>query len=88
MFIGLFVLLFQVYKLVRFYQPDSEDQYLTTRATLTVFSESQPLFPYSELMWYGAAIVAFLLLFGTFGVGLRCFSDFDQGLKSSKTLCE
>lgn len=30
------------------------------------------------------AIVAFLLLFATFGVGLRCFSDFDQGLAPAK----
>lgn len=29
-------------------------------------------------------IVAFILLFATFVVGLRCFSDFDQGLQSSK----
>ncbi|KXN82100.1 UPF0658 Golgi apparatus membrane protein C23H3.04 [Leucoagaricus sp. SymC.cos] len=57
-----------LYKLVRFYQPDSRDQYLTTRATLTVFT-----------------IVAFILLFATFAVGLRCFSDFDQGLRISKT---
>lgn len=28
-----------VYKLVRFYEPESEAQYETTRATLTVFSE-------------------------------------------------
>jgi hypothetical protein len=28
-----------VYKLVRFYEPDSEGQYVTTRATLTLFSE-------------------------------------------------
>jgi hypothetical protein len=32
-----------------------------------------------------AAIVAFLLLFATFAVGLRCFADFDKGLQSSKT---
>ncbi|KIK59908.1 hypothetical protein GYMLUDRAFT_168967 [Collybiopsis luxurians FD-317 M1] len=56
-----------VYKLVRFYEPASRDQYITTRATLTVFT-----------------IVAFLLLFATFAVGLRCFSDFDRGLISSK----
>ncbi|KAJ3733019.1 hypothetical protein DFJ43DRAFT_272807 [Lentinula guzmanii] len=55
------------YKLVRFYEPSSRDQYNTTRATLTVFT-----------------IVAFLLLFGTFTVGLRCFSDFDRGLLPSK----
>ncbi|OCH95547.1 hypothetical protein OBBRIDRAFT_788096 [Obba rivulosa] len=55
------------YKLVRFYEPNSEGQYITTRATLTVFT-----------------IVAFLLLFATFVVGLRCFTDFDKGLLSSK----
>jgi len=56
-----------LYKLVRFYQPASEQQYLSTRATLTVFT-----------------IVAFLLLFATFAVGLRCFADFDRGLEASK----
>jgi hypothetical protein len=29
-------------------------------------------------------IIAFLLLLGTFGVGIRCFRDFDRGLLSSK----
>ncbi|KAF9464682.1 hypothetical protein BDZ94DRAFT_1215875 [Collybia nuda] len=58
---------FLVYKLIRFYQPSSREQYLSTRATLTIFT-----------------IVAFLLLFATFAVGLRCFSDFDRGLLSSK----
>jgi len=29
-------------------------------------------------------ILAFLLLFASFGVGLRCFSDFDRGLRESK----
>lgn len=29
-------------------------------------------------------IVAFLILFATFAVGLRCFSDFDRGLQPSK----
>ncbi|PPQ78101.1 hypothetical protein CVT25_015635 [Psilocybe cyanescens] len=57
-----------LYKLVRFYQPASRDQYLTTRATLTTFT-----------------IVAFILLLSTFAVGVRCFSDFDRGLQSSKT---
>jgi len=57
-----------LYKLVRFYEPSSRAQYLTTRATLTIFT-----------------IVAFLLLFATFGVGLRCFADFDRGLLASKT---
>ncbi|KAG6911516.1 hypothetical protein DXG01_014590 [Tephrocybe rancida] len=57
----------ELYKLVRFYQPASRDQYKTTRATLTTFT-----------------IVAFLLLFATFAVGLRCFADFDRGLLASK----
>ncbi|KAF5380827.1 hypothetical protein D9615_003942 [Tricholomella constricta] len=56
-----------LYKLVRFYQPSTQAQYETTRATLTVFT-----------------IVAFLLLFATFAVGLRCFADFDRGLQASK----
>ncbi|KAI5124554.1 hypothetical protein M0805_003076 [Coniferiporia weirii] len=56
-----------IYKLVRFYEPGSEAEYETTRATLTVFT-----------------IVAFLLLFATFAVGLRCFADFDKGLASAK----
>lgn len=29
--------------------------------------------------------MAFLLVFSSFGVGLRCFSDFDKGLKDAKT---
>jgi len=57
-----------VYKLVRFYDPASEAQYETTRATLTVFT-----------------IVSMLLLLATFGIGLRCFSDFGKGLYESKT---
>jgi hypothetical protein len=57
-----------VYKLVRFYEPSSDGEYITTRATLTVFT-----------------IVAMLLLLATFGVGLRCFSDFGKGLYESKT---
>ncbi|THH01435.1 hypothetical protein EW026_g1278 [Hermanssonia centrifuga] len=32
-----------IYKLVRFYEPDSREQYQTTRATLTVFSGSIPI---------------------------------------------
>ncbi|CCL99117.1 uncharacterized protein FIBRA_01131 [Fibroporia radiculosa] len=56
-----------VYKLVRFYEPSSSEQYLSTRATLTVFT-----------------IIASLLMFATFGVGVRCFHDFDKGLQNSK----
>ncbi|OSX65033.1 hypothetical protein POSPLADRAFT_1053822 [Postia placenta MAD-698-R-SB12] len=67
LFAQLVVMSSSVYKLVRFYAPSSEDQYITTRATLTVFT-----------------IVASLLLFATFGVGVRCFADFDKGLQSSK----
>lgn len=57
-----------IFKLVRFYEPSSEAQYETTRATLTVFT-----------------IVSILLLLATFGVGLKCFFDFDKGLYNSKT---
>jgi len=56
-----------IYKLVRFYQPSSEGEYVSTRATLTTFT-----------------IIAFLLLFATFAVGLRCFADFDKGLIEAK----
>lgn len=35
-------------------------------------------------MSFPTAIVAFLLLFATFAVGLRCFADFDRGLQASK----
>jgi hypothetical protein len=56
-----------IYKLVRFYEPDSRAQYQTTRVTLTVFT-----------------IVAFIILFATFVVGIRCFADFDKGLLASK----
>ncbi|KAL0946917.1 hypothetical protein HGRIS_013078 [Hohenbuehelia grisea] len=56
-----------IYKLVRFYQPASRDQYATTRASLTIFT-----------------LAAFLILFASFVVGLRCFSDFDRGLRDSK----
>ncbi|OSD01578.1 hypothetical protein PYCCODRAFT_1436186 [Trametes coccinea BRFM310] len=55
------------YKLVRFYEPASREQYQTVRATLTTFT-----------------IIAFLLLFATFAIGLRCFADFDKGLLKSK----
>ena len=75
-----------VYKLVRFYEPSSDGEYITTRATLTVFSE----FPLSSSLvnaidMFLKAIVAMLLLLATFGVGLRCFSDFGKGLYESKT---
>jgi len=56
-----------LFKLVRFYEPSTTQQYATTRATLTTFT-----------------LVAFVLLFGTFAVGLRCFADFDRGLQASK----
>ncbi|KAI0670445.1 hypothetical protein C8Q78DRAFT_125560 [Trametes maxima] len=55
------------FKLVRFYEPSSREQYQTVRATLTTFT-----------------IIAFLLLFSTFAIGLRCFADFDKGLLKSK----
>jgi len=57
-----------IYKLVRFYEPSSKEEYVSTRATLTFFT-----------------LIAFVLLFATFAVGLRCFSDFDKGLTQVKT---
>ncbi|KAH9854170.1 hypothetical protein C2E23DRAFT_819858 [Lenzites betulinus] len=56
-----------IFKLVRFYEPASKEQYETVRATLTTFT-----------------LIAFLLLFSTFAIGLRCFADFDKGLLKSK----
>ncbi|KAF7294949.1 SET domain-containing protein [Mycena indigotica] len=55
------------FKLVRIYAPSTKELYVTTRASLTIFT-----------------IVAFLLLFATFAVGLRCFSDFGRGLVTAK----
>lgn len=57
-----------IFKFVRYYSPQTEGQYESTRNTLTFFT-----------------VVAFLLVFSSFGVGLRCFSDFDKGLKDAKT---
>ena len=57
-----------VFKLVRYYEPSTSGQYLSTRATITTFT-----------------IIAFLLLLVSFGIGLRCFADFDKGLKEAKT---
>lgn len=56
-----------IYKLVRFYQPQNRELYLTVRASLTIFT-----------------IVAFLLIFASFGVGMKCLFDFDKGLAPSK----
>jgi hypothetical protein len=44
-----------------------------------------PLFPRLRSIHNARlAICAFLILFATFIVGLRCFKDFDKGLKPSK----
>lgn len=56
-----------LYKLVRFFEPASREQYATTRGSLTTFT-----------------ITAFLLLFTTFAVGVKCFADFNRGLAASK----
>lgn len=49
-------------------------------------SVSQALLTYYYLAKFAfpVAIAASLLLFATFGVGVRCFADFDKGLQSSK----
>jgi hypothetical protein len=62
----------------------NENPYISTRATLTIFSEYLP-FPFVSHLTLFTALSAFLLLFSTFAVGLRCFADFDRGLKESKT---
>ena len=58
------------------------------RATLTTFSASircQERVPSRRFRSNAsAAIIAFLLLFSTFAIGLRCFADFDKGLLKSK----
>ena len=79
-----------VYKLVRFYEPSSRAAYNATRATLTVFSAFLCIFlSYIVNQTHRhVAIIAFLLLLGTFGVGIRCFHDFDRGLQSSKVNCQ
>lgn len=53
-----------VYKLVRFYEPSSRDEYSTTRDTLTVFSKFSPWLGSWKVSNFCLAIVAFLLLFG------------------------
>ena len=73
-----------VYKLYRFYDPASEATYLSTRATLTTFSASLPHPRNLAHLCDPSAIVASLLLFATFGIGCKCFHDFDRGLQSSK----
>ena len=78
----------EVYKLVRFYEPSSQAQYQTTRATLTVFSAFMSFDMTADCLKKPVAIVAFILLIGTFAVGLRCFADFDRGLQTSKVNCK
>jgi len=56
-----------IFKLVRYYEPETRNQYSTTRATLTVIT-----------------IVAFLIDFTSFFIGIICFTDFDKGLRASK----
>ncbi|KAF8502564.1 hypothetical protein BU17DRAFT_101944 [Hysterangium stoloniferum] len=56
-----------IFKFVRYYSPQTADQYQSTRVTLSVFT-----------------VVAFLLVFASFAIGLRCFADFDKGLRQPK----
>jgi len=57
-----------IFKFVRYYSPQTEGQYTSTRVTLSVFT-----------------VVSFLLVFTSFAIGLRCFADFDKGLRNPKT---
>lgn len=76
-----------VYKLFRFYDPSSEAQYETTRATLTLFGGCPGPWRLVAVLTYELliVIVSILLLLTTFGVGLKCFSDFGKGLYEAKT---
>jgi len=56
-----------IFKFIRYYSPQTADQYQSTRNTLSVFT-----------------VVAFLLVFASFAIGLRCFADFDKGLRQPK----
>lgn len=84
------LIVFTVYKLVRYFQPfinNLPNPYVSTRASLTIFSECllAVIASYPNNLSPIPAIVALILLFATFAIGLRCFSDFDKGLKDSKT---
>ncbi|KAL1947786.1 hypothetical protein VTO73DRAFT_13510 [Trametes versicolor] len=51
-------------------------------AAESYFSEDQYITVRATLTTF--TIIAFLLLFATFAIGLRCFADFDKGLLKSK----
>ncbi|KAF8759694.1 hypothetical protein RHS01_01751, partial [Rhizoctonia solani] len=57
-----------LYKFSRLFIGQTRKQYVSTRATLATV----------------CAIIAFVMIFASFAVGLRCFADFDKGLKKSK----
>ncbi|KAF7970006.1 hypothetical protein HWV62_25368 [Athelia sp. TMB] len=59
-----------VYKLVRFYEP-----YTGRENPYETVRATLTVF----------TIAAFLLVFATFAIGLRCFADFDKGLVEAKT---
>ncbi|KZP12003.1 hypothetical protein FIBSPDRAFT_799656 [Athelia psychrophila] len=59
-----------LYKLVRFYQP-----YIDRPNPYQTVRATLTVF----------TIAAFLLLFATFAIGLRCFADFDKGLVEAKS---
>ena len=77
-----------VYKLVKFYQPGSSEEYISTRATLTVFSTHRIYPGRNQYSCFIPAIVAFLLLSASFAIGLKCYLDFGQGLVESKVNSE
>ncbi|KAF7966119.1 hypothetical protein HWV62_39982 [Athelia sp. TMB] len=62
-----------VYKLVRFYEP-----YTGRENPYETVRATLTVF----------TIAAFLLVFATFAIGLRCFADFDKGLVEAKTHSE
>jgi hypothetical protein len=77
-----------VYKLVKFYEPGSSEEYISTRVTLTVFSTHRIYCARHQYSCFILAIVAFLLLSASFAIGLKCYLDFDQGLVESKVNSE
>ncbi len=75
-----------IYKFVKMFVRGSRNEYVTTRKTLGVFREYD--FVKSKFLTDGSILIvigSFLLLLFTFCVSVKCFRDFDKGLKGGKT---
>jgi hypothetical protein len=79
-----------LYKFCSLFISSRSAQYVTVRRSLAVFCAYQ--FPrLTRVMMIidvhiPTVIISFIILFATFAVGLRCFADFDKGLRTPKTL--